>query len=216
MSLFKKYMGDISKIDADFIILGGDITDEFVKRNKMEDTYKTIGEIKNKKGIYYVYGNHDRLKYSNKLDYDKNILDEAITNSGITILNDSHIVIDDKITIIGRDDTGPINDDRMSVDQLLETVDTNTYVIMVEHEPGDYVKIAKTGVDLYLCGHTHAGQIFPIGFYFQTFWDAFYAGRRKYDNLDIIVSSGFGAWAMPFRTESHSEYVVIKIIPKLA
>lgn len=107
MSLFKKYMSDISKIDADFIILGGDITDEFVKRNKMEDTYKTIGEIKNKKGIYYVYGNHDRLKYSNKLDYDKNI-------------------------------------------------------------------------------------------------------------FDIIVSSGFGAWAMPFRTESHSEYVVIKIIPKLA
>ena len=102
MPLFKKYMNEISELNADFIILGGDITDEYALRKKMEETYKTIGQVKNKNGIFYTYGNHDRLKYTRLIDYDKDILDKAIIDSGITILKDEHVDIDNQITIIGR------------------------------------------------------------------------------------------------------------------
>ena len=214
MSLFKKYTSDINKLNADFIILGGDITDEFTPRKRMEETYKTLGEISNKDGIYYMYGNHDRLKYGNRKDYDRDILNEAITSSGITILKDKHVIIDNKITLIGRDDSGSEGKDRLNMDQLHDSVNPNSFVIVAEHEPSYYNDIARHGVDLYLYGHTHAGQIFPIGFYFRTFWNAFNTGRHKYNDLDIIISSGFGAWAFPFRTEYHSEYVIIKLEKK--
>ena len=214
MTLFKKYVNKISDLNADFVLLAGDITDEFAPRVKMEETYNTLGKIKNKYGIYYTYGNHDRLKYARKIDYDKDILDQTIKDSGITILKDENVVIDNQITLIGRDDSGSEGKNRMNMGQLLENVDMNTFVTILEHEPSPYNDIARKGVDLYLYGHTHSGQIFPIGFYFQTFWNAFKSGREKYNNLDIIISPGFGAWAIPFRTEAHSEYIILKIVPK--
>lgn len=216
MNLFKKYMNDISEINPDFIILGGDINDEFTPKDRMEELYKTIGKVKNKRGNFYTYGNHDRLKYADSLDYDKVNLSKTITDNGMIILQDTKVIIDDSITLIGREDNGSEGKNRQTMQQLIANVDPNTFVIVAEHEPDNYKEVAAVtpNVDLYVCGHTHAGQMFPIGFYFRNFMHTYNIGRHKYNNLDIMISSGFGTWAMPFRTERKCEYLVIKVKPK--
>ena len=65
-------------------------------------------------------------------------------------------------------------------------------------------------MDLQLSGHTHRGQLFPnnliTGRVFETDW-----GYWRKDNLQLIVSSGFGTWGPPIRTGNRPEIVDIHI-----
>ena len=212
--LFEKYMQKISDLNADMVILGGDITDEFTSKEQMKRTYKTIGKINTEDGIYFIYGNHDRDKYSDSIKYSKLELDDTILNNGIRIMQDSVYRVDDELTLICREDGGTEGKDRKSMNELLKNVDPKTFVIVAEHEPDSYKEVSIDPVDLYLCGHTHAGQMVPIGLYYRLFKKTFNTGRHKYNNTDVIITSGFGTWALPFRTEFHSEYMIIRIKPK--
>ena len=71
---------------------------------------------------------------------------------------------------------------------------------------------AIVGTALILSGHTHAGQILPIGLISPMFHmnDLNY-GYVKEGNLNEIVTSGIAGWRYPIRTEKHSEYVIIDI-----
>ena len=71
---------------------------------------------------------------------------------------------------------------------------------------------AIVGTALILSGHTHAGQILPIGLISPLFHmnDLNY-GYVKESNLNEIVTSGIAGWGYPIRTEKHSEYAIIDI-----
>lgn len=61
-------------------------------------------------------------------------------------------------------------------------------------------------------GHTHGGQIFPVGILSQ--WLGFGEmnyGYRQLSSMQVIVSSGIAGWGYPLRTGSQSEYVMIHI-----
>ena len=63
-----------------------------------------------------------------------------------------------------------------------------------------------------LSGHTHAGQMWPVGL-ITTLFDkgTVNYGQKLFDNMQLIVSSGIAGWGYPLRTGKHSEYVVIHI-----
>ena len=63
-----------------------------------------------------------------------------------------------------------------------------------------------------LSGHTHAGQIWPVGLITSLFdKGTINYGQRQVGNLDVIVSSGMAGWGYPVRTGKHCEYVVVHI-----
>lgn len=70
--------------------------------------------------------------------------------------------------------------------------------------------------DLVLSGHTHGGHIFPAGLIglISGANDKVY-GAEHIDNTDFVVTSGISGWAIPFKTGTISEYVVIDINQKL-
>ena len=71
---------------------------------------------------------------------------------------------------------------------------------------------AAQGVDLELSGHTHAGQIWPMGLVTE-FFGALNYGLYQEENCKVIVSSGTAGWAYTVRTGEHCEYVLIDLIP---
>jgi len=70
--------------------------------------------------------------------------------------------------------------------------------------------------DLVLSGHTHGRHIFPAGLIglISGANDKVY-GAEHIDNTDFVVTSGISGWAIPFKTGTISEYVVIDINQKL-
>ena len=55
-STTEKTIASIQAQKPDFVILGGDITDDYTTKEEMEETYRLFGEIG--APVYYVFGNH--------------------------------------------------------------------------------------------------------------------------------------------------------------
>lgn len=114
--------------------------------------------------------------------------------------------------LVGRADRGDGNFIRKNITALTKGLDKNKQWIVLDHQPCEYSEVKKAGGDIILSGHTHAGQILPIGLISPMLHmnDLNY-GYVKEGNLNEIVTSGIAGWGYPIRTEKHSEYVIINI-----
>lgn len=206
-----KIKKEFDKVNADIVILIGDIVDESTSKDDMKYIFKVLGNIKNNKGIYFVYGNHDRQKYLKNPSYSNFDIENTLINNNITILKDEYKILDNNIILLGRND---YKDSRKNINDILDNKinKDNNYIITLDHQPVKYNENNKNNIDLVLSGHTHAGQIFPIKYLIDIFntADSSY-GYKKYNNMDTIVTSGLVGWGFPIRTSKCSEYVVIDI-----
>ncbi len=82
---------------------------------------------------------------------------------------------------------------------------------MMDHQPNDYANEAGYA-DLVVSGHTHGGQLIPIGIIGKLIgaFDRAY-GWEKRDGTDFIVTSGISDWAILFKTGTKSEYLIINV-----
>ena len=206
----KKYCQEISKEKPDIVLLGGDIVDERSTRQQVIDAFALLGQIDSQYGIYYVYGNHDRGTYSQNADFTETDLEDAITHHGVQILSDEQVAVTDDLIIIGREDRGHV--ERKSSSELFQTVDQDDFLLIFDHQPVDLNVNDELGYDLQLSGHTHGGQVFPVGLITDLlgFGEMNY-GYRQLQHMQVVVSSGIAGWGYPVRTGSHSEYVIINV-----
>lgn len=84
--------------------------------------------------------------------------------------------------------------------RLLGGHPTHEFVLLLYHSPDLMPEAVELGVDLYLCGHTHGGQIrLPIFGAFITssdFWKRYEMGRYEEGNTTLYVSRGLGMEGM--------------------
>lgn len=208
-----KYVNEISTLNADIVILGGDIVDENTSKEGIANAFKILGNINSKYGVFFIYGNHDKTKYYSNKKYTDDEIQTIIENSGIVILADETYEVNNELILIGRDDlVFPKQKERKKSSELLENLDKNKFLLIVDHHPYDLKINSQLGYDLQLSGHTHGGQIFPTG-YFTTLFNnnSLNYGYKKINNFQVIVSSGIGGWEYPFRTGSNSEYLIVNI-----
>ena len=205
---------EISKEEPDIVILCGDIVDHSTTREGMYQVFSALGGIENKLGIYYVYGNHDRSMKMMDNAFTENEMIEAISTSGITILQDEVISLTDDLVLVGREDRSRKN--RESLSELFEKVDPDSFVMVLDHQPNDYKENGRLGTDLLLSGHTHAGQLFPINYLQELvpFNDGVYGMYDIGESGKAIITSGFGTWSYPSKTAGPAEYVMIDIVKK--
>lgn len=211
-SVVEKALLRIKNENADFLLLGGDITDEYTSKEEMEWIFKKIGEI----GIptYFIYGNHDRQpkgdSWAGGRTYTDQEFIDAVLENGIEILKDDYVVFADDLVILGREDYSA-GDDRLKVSEL-PILPTDKYVINMDHSPYQYDDITNTKADLQLSGHTHGGQYFPMGFNLNIAVKNVY-GSFKYGDTDLFVSAGFAGWKDPVKTHHFCNYEVIYLKP---
>ncbi|MEY8427114.1 metallophosphoesterase [Lachnospiraceae bacterium 46-15] len=204
---------EINTLHPDFVILCGDIVEEGTSKESMEEAFRVLGKLKSTYGTYYVYGNHDRQRYrdtaSRPRAYTEKELAHAIESNGITILCDQWNAIGTDVALAGREDVASPSG-RASSKDLLKDIDRSRFIIVADHQPVEAEENAAEGVDLELSGHTHAGQIFPIGYFTEWFGGMNY-GEYQEGGCRVIVSSGTTGWGFPVRTQGKCEYVVVHL-----
>ncbi len=208
----------IAEARPDVVLLGGDIVDERTTREGMGEAFDILSSIPARDGTYYVYGNHDKALYTADPAFTSEALAETIEAAGITILEDRSVTLPSGLTLTGRQDrSDPMRTGvpRASAASLMEGLDPAAYHILLDHQPREFAENAAAGYDLMLSGHTHDGQIWPLGLIVEALdKGTMLYGRAAEGAMDIIVSSGLVGWGYPLRTEGHSEYVTIHLVPK--
>ncbi|MBR1452957.1 MAG: metallophosphoesterase, partial [Candidatus Methanomethylophilaceae archaeon] len=58
MGELRDFCRQVNESKAEFLILGGDTTDELTSYDDMIETFEILSTVKIP--VYYVYGNHDR------------------------------------------------------------------------------------------------------------------------------------------------------------
>ncbi len=206
---FAEQLARIEEQSPDIILIAGDLVDDSSKRADLEKACKALSQVKAKYGVWYCYGNHDKGYYSSR-DFSAEELEDIMIENGIHVLSDEYELIDDSFYIVGRKDRS--EQERKSMEEVLKGVDKSKYIIVMDHQPGDYDAEAECAVDLVVSGHTHGGQLFPITYVGEWFNinDATYGYERRKDT-DFIVTSGISDWEIDFKTGTKSEYVMIDI-----
>lgn len=211
----QKYCDEMSLLNADLVVLTGDIFDENTPLDDMAGASVALSTIKNKQGIYYVYGNHDNGSHAfDGVDFGPEDIRENLEANGITVLEDEVVSLD-SINIIGRKDasfwgTNP----RMATADLLAMIPEekrNNYTIMLDHQPLNLDENAALGIDLQLSGHTHGGQLFPMGIVQSFTSDTLIRGQRDIGDFTAITTTGIAGWRYPIKTGAPSEYVVVNV-----
>lgn len=196
----------------DIVILDGDIVDEHTTRQEMQDCMRILGQMEQTHGIFFIMGNHDKSRYTDAPLYTTDQLLSAINHAGMTLLTDSVHEIGSDLALIGRDDAAyPLNGgERMPSGQLLEQTQTSRFLLLLDHQPLDVEENSRLGVDLQLSGHTHGGQIWPVGLINRL--TGLNYGYSRSGGLEVIVSSGLAGWGYPIKTQGKAEYVILDLV----
>lgn len=209
---FAKHLERIQETKPDLVVLTGDFVDDDSTREDMIRSCRALGEMDTAYGVYYVFGNHDE-GYFHYRDFTGQEMVEELEKNGVRVLEDETVRITDRICLTGRKDRS--DPGRLSAAQLMENADPSCYNILLDHQPHDFDNEAEAGFDLVLCGHTHGGQMFPIGITGELSGanDKTYGMEKRGDTV-FIVNSGISDWAIKFKTATRSEYGVIDLQKK--
>ena len=203
-----KIVEKVNNLNPDIVFIPGDIFNTDMKNIKDLDKVTTeLSKIKTKYGVYATLGNHDGYKGNDDIR-------KFLLKSNITLLQDEVYTIDN-LVIVGRLDARPIernltNYNRKTIEELIKDIDGNKYIIMLDHQPSDTDNAIKNNIDLIISGHTHNGQIFPGSLITNAIFKVGY-GYKKFDNTNVVVTSGAGFWGAPIRVGTKSEIVNIKL-----
>lgn len=199
----------INALEPDLVCLAGDTFDSnFSSIRDPDRASEMLRGIHAKYGVYACLGNHDAGSTVNEML-------EFLEKSNIRLLAEEYEVIDGRFILSGRLDRSPIGGyggvSRGTISEVLADADPGLPVIVLDHNPA-HLDEYGTETDLILSGHTHRGQLFPIGLITRRMYTVDYGYYRKDgESPRMIVTSGVGAWGMPMRVGSDSEVVEITV-----
>lgn len=220
----KQAVDIINKNDVDIVCVVGDIFDNQYSAIKNPDKLIDLfNQIKSKYGMYAVLGNHDVEEpilcgftfndddIKNKLA-SKEMLD-FIRKSGMVLLYDENVIINNSVNLYGRADQerpnlGNIT--RKESGDLFKEVDVSKPIMVLDHEPREYDELEKAGVDLMMAGHTHDGQLLPTKIATDIIWENPY-GLWVKNAFHAITTSGLGLFGPNMRVGTIAEVCIIHV-----
>ncbi|MCR5041083.1 MAG: metallophosphoesterase [Clostridia bacterium] len=209
-SVTEKTVEKIALESPEFVILGGDIVDDYTTEAEMKDTFALFGSLG--VPVYYIYGNHDRqghAEYAGGVKFTPEELETTMEDCGVTVLKDKYVSIAPDLVLLGREDISE-GEGRSEAGTLVNPA-PDSFLIVADHQPVQFKENLVCGTDLQLSGHTHAGQLFPLRAFYSLI--GYCSGEYRVNGSVLLVSSGACGWRMPLRTDARCNYEVITLSP---
>lgn len=198
----------LTELEADLCVLTGDY--RYQTYGPCDNVYpgmeRILSAVNARLGVFGILGNHDFTEQTERL--------EAM---GVRMLvNDARAIREgeDALWIVGVDDPHYYGCD--DLDGALDEVPEDGFKILLAHSPELYGEAAAAGIALYLCGHTHAGQV-RLPFLGAPTLNAncprAYArgGAWRHKGMTGYTHAGTGASCVPVRFNCPAEIALIEL-----
>ena len=193
----------VNALKPDLVVITGDMINhgQTGEIRHMTDTEDILAQIRAQAPVYAVTGNHDPAA-------DDPVFRLFLKNSNIRLLDNEAVKFQD-LLLYGRS-----GNSLQQRGPLAFNAPEDAYTILLDHYPDGAEEAAKAGTDLFLAGHTHAGQYFPCTFMVRKA----YPGARRHGmsavgKMSCIVCGGTSFFQIPVRVGTDSEVVCVDLVP---
>ena len=192
--------------EVDICVITGDYLEGIhVPINSAIESLRKITEgINTRHGFIGILGNHDTCHMVAPME---ELGIRMLINEDYRLSKGS-----DCIQFIGTDDVH-----YYYTDQAMHALEKSghDFSIALVHSPEIYDLAEKMGINLYLCGHTHGGQVrlpggTPIIKHLNR-GKEFYRGHWQYRNMQGVTNCGVGTSGIPVRFNTQGELLLLKL-----
>jgi predicted MPP superfamily phosphohydrolase len=197
----------VNNLKPDLIALTGDFVDGSIAN--LRDEVAPLTQLTAPHGKFYITGNHEYY-------WGADAWATEFTRMGMRVLANQHEVIRHNggaILMAGVTDYSTLKSGRTDAtnpSKALDGAPPNLVKILLAHQPATYQLAHEAGFDLQLSGHTHSGQYFPFNLMIR-FFQKYYKGLNRHENMWVYVNRGTGYWGPPLRTCVPSEITLITL-----
>ncbi|SFC92199.1 metallophosphoesterase [Ruminococcus albus] len=203
-----RLISKIKKNAPDIIVITGDIVDS--NHTNIDTAIDLCNQAAKIAPCYYITGNHEIWLD----DTESEKLYSGIRSAGVTILDNTTVILDNGIYLTGLGDDHLYNG---TLAELSKSVPENALHIVLAHEP-QYLdeEYTLSSPDLIITGHAHGGQ-FRLPFIGgivapdQGFFPKYTSGEYKSGDTTMYVSRGLGNSVIPLRLFNTPELNLLKI-----
>jgi uncharacterized protein len=202
----RKVVDIVAAENSDLILIGGDLVDGTV--SKVGPDLEPLAELRAPLGVFGVSGNHEFYAGDGGrwLDLWDRLGIHTLRNTRVELRRGDAVV--DLAGIHDLTSPAPFEPD---LDAALAGRDPERAVILLAHQPAQVVDAERLGVDLQLSGHTHGGQMWPLG-YLVPLQQPSVTGLDRFGDTVLYTSRGAGAWGPPVRVGAPPEITVIELV----
>lgn len=194
----------------DFVVITGDLFES--NYNLEKSTLEPLKKVA--VPMYFVDGNHDLYTNDAKIKQlvreagVRVLVNEMVEESGIQIIGLDYMDADQNST----EDVVPHEAGTRTIRNTMPQfqIDRTKPCIVLHHSPIGGRFIAEAGASLFLAGHTHGGQMFPLTIINDRLFE-FNKGLYSKYGMQVYVSCGTGTFGPPMRLGTTSEISIIDL-----
>lgn len=197
----------VSELSVDLCVMTGDYRFEVDGPcNLVYPRMRTVlSGIHARHGVFAILGNHDAAEIALELE-----------SMGVRMLINEAVELrqgDGRLWLIGVEDPHYYGCDDLA--GALRTVAPGGFKILLAHSPELFEEASGAGVHLYLCGHTHAGQI-CLPWIGPALLNAdcprdYARGVWRHGNMKGYTSAGVGTSMLPVRYNCPPEIILVEL-----
>jgi len=197
----------VNDLAPDIVAITGDLVDATVE--ELSGEVAPLARLTSRLGTFFVTGNHEYF-------VDAPGWCQHLGQLGVRVLRNEHVAIErggQVLHLAGMDD---YESERIEVGHrpdLAKAVagrDVTRPLVLLAHQPKAIYEAVRHGVDLQLSGHTHGGQLWPLG-WLQRMSQPVVAGLKKFNDSFLYVSCGTGSSGPPMRLAAPAEITHITL-----
>jgi hypothetical protein len=197
----------VEKVNAlapDLIVLTGDLVDGNV--SELAEHVAPLAQLRARDGVYAVTGNHEYY-------WNVDAWLAHLGSLGLRFLRNERVTVRGAFELAGVDDItsrAMAHGHGEDVPHAVAGRDPQLPLVLLAHHPSQIARAMEQGVDLQLSGHTHGGQLLPLGWLSRLF-EPHVAGLARFGATWLYVNQGTGFWGPPMRVGTSCEIAAITL-----
>jgi predicted MPP superfamily phosphohydrolase len=200
----------IARLKSDLVVMTGDLVHLRPEWLPLAADWLARLGARPRGGVTAILGNHEYY-------VGRAACVAALSRAGVPLLINAPRILEEEsgggIVLAGVDDAfGARTGHPPRLDLAFAGVSAERPRILLAHQPQIHVEAAAHGVDLQLSGHTHGGQIAPLGPVVAGAIFGPYVGLHAFGATRLYVNRGFGTSGPPSRVAVRPEITKIVLV----